>query len=349
MGIALIDTLSGQFRDVNPRYTEIASRSAQEMKATRWMDICHPDDETGAGEAGPACGAADLRLPDGSAHARPDGEVVWIVASLKAIDSEGSPHHLCSRSRTSPGQKQSEALIWQQANFDTFDQQPNRRMFLDRLQARCPEGRRDGTRIAILFIDLDHFKEVNDTLGHHQGDVLLVDAARRIGAYVRQSDTVARLGGDEFTVILPELREVDRVEAIAQNIIDSLRQPFQLGQERAFVSASIGITLYPDDAAGIEDLLSMPTRPCIRPRGGPQPLQLLHARPAVAALNRMRLTNDLRGALKGEQLKLYFQPIVHLATGHIHKAEALIRWEHPQRGMVNPLEFLPQAEREQLS
>ena len=345
MGIALIDTLSGQFRDVNPRYAEIAGRSAEEMKASRWMEVCHPDD---VGPEKEKLAQLAARQISGFRMAlrmlRPNGEVVWVDASLKAIDSDGTPHHLCMIEDITD-KKQSEALIWQQANFDTLTQLPNRRMFLDRLQHDVLKSRRDGTRIAILFIDLDHFKEVNDTLGHHQGDILLVDAARRIGACVRESDTVARLGGDEFTVILPDLSEVDRVEAIAQNIIDSLRQPFQLGQEQAFVSASIGITLYPDDAASIEDLLKHADQAMYAAKGAGRN-RFSYFTPAlqVAALNRMRLTNDLRGALKGEQLKLYFQPIVHLATGRIHKAEALLRWEHPQRGMVSPLEFIPLAE-----
>jgi len=146
-------------------------------------------------------------------------------------------------------------------------------------------------------------------------------------------------------VILPELAEVDRVEDIAQHIIDSLRMPFQLGQEQAFVSASIGITVYPDDAGNMEDLLKHADQAMYAAKGAGRN-RFSYFTPAlqVAALNRMRLTNDLRGALKGNQLKLYFQPIVHLQTGKVHKAEALIRWEHPQRGMVSPLEFIPLAE-----
>ncbi|MDO8439420.1 MAG: EAL domain-containing protein, partial [Telluria sp.] len=205
--------------------------------------------------------------------------------------------------------------------------------------------RDDGRRIAILFIDLDQFKEVNDTLGHHQGDILLVDAARRIRSCVRESDTVARLGGDEFTVILSELGEVSCVETIAQKILDVLQAPFQLGQEQAYVSASIGITLYPDDARDIDDLLKHADQAMYAAKGAGRN-RFSYFTPAlqVAALNRMRMTNDLRSALKGDQFRLYFQPIVHLKTGRIHKAEALIRWQHPQRGVVSPLEFIPLAE-----
>ncbi|MYN00978.1 EAL domain-containing protein [Pseudoduganella sp. DS3] len=345
MGIALIDSGSGQFRDVNPRYAEIAGRSAQEMRASRWLEICHPDDVGPEQEKMAQLAAQQISgFKMETRLVRPDGRIVWVEASINAVETESQPHHLCMIEDITE-KKETEALIWQQANFDTLTQLPNRRMFLDRLQHDILKSRRDGTRIAILFIDLDHFKEVNDTLGHHQGDVLLVEAARRIGACVRQSDTVSRLGGDEFTVILPELAEVDRVEGIAQHIIDSLRMPFQLGQEQAFISASIGITIYPDDAGNMDDLLKHADQAMYAAKGAGRN-RFSYFTPAlqVAALNRMRLTNDLRGALKGNQLKLYFQPIVHLQSGKVHKAEALIRWEHPQRGMVSPLEFIPLAE-----
>ncbi|MES2258776.1 MAG: EAL domain-containing protein [Pseudomonadota bacterium] len=347
MGIALIDTHSGQFRDINPRYLEIAGRTLDDMKACRWMDISHPDDVL----------AEQDQVAQLSAHRiagfklakrllRPDGSVVWVDASITALDTAATkqPHHLCMIEDVTE-KKQTETLIWQQANFDTLTQLPNRRMFHDRLEHALAKSRRDGSRIAILFIDLDHFKEVNDTLGHHQGDILLIDAARRISACVRESDTVARLGGDEFTVILGQMGEIGRVEAIAQHILDSLLAPFSLGQEQAFVSASIGITLYPDDAGNIEDLLKHADQAMYAAKGAGRN-RYSYFTPAlqVAALNRMRLTNDLRGALKGGQLELYFQPIVHLPTGRIHKAEALIRWRHPQRGMVNPIEFIPLAE-----
>ncbi|MCE3262021.1 MAG: diguanylate cyclase, partial [Pseudoduganella sp.] len=345
MGIALIDSGSGQFRDVNPRFAEIAGRSAQEMRASRWLEICHPDDKEPEQEKMTQLAAQQIPgFKMETRLVRPDGRIVWVEASINAVETESQPHHLCMIEDITE-KKETEALIWQQANFDTLTQLPNRRMFLDRLQHDILKSRRDSTRIAILFIDLDHFKEVNDTLGHHQGDVLLVEAARRIGACVRQSDTVSRLGGDEFTVILPELAEVDRVEDIAQHIIDSLRMPFQLGQEQAFVSASIGITVYPDDAGNMDDLLKHADQAMYAAKGAGRN-RFSYFTPAlqVAALNRMRLTNDLRGALKGNQLKLYFQPIVHLQSGKIHKAEALIRWEHPQRGMVSPMEFIPLAE-----
>ena len=346
MGIALLDSTTGQFRDVNPRYLEIAGRSADEVKASKWMDLSHPDDVEGE-----LLQMAQLNAGMSQGYKltkrliRPDGAAVWIAASIAAFETESAQSLHLRMIEDVTEKKEAEALIWQQANFDTLTQLPNRRMFLDRLAHDILKSQRDGLRIAILFIDLDHFKEVNDTLGHQQGDVLLIDAARRIGNCVRKSDTVARLGGDEFTVILSELDDVARVEAIAQNIIDSLLQPFALGQEQAFVSASIGITLYPDDALDIGDLLKHADQAMYAAKdAGRNRFSYFTPALQVAALNRMRLTNDLRSALKGNQLALYFQPIVHLSTGQIHKAEALIRWNHPARGMVSPLEFVPLAE-----
>jgi len=346
MGIALIDTVSGRFHDINPRYMEITGRSLAELKASTWMEILHPDDV-------PVRQTQIAQLREGRINGfkitlrvlRPDGAVAWVDAAIAAIDSAGGPPLHLTMIEDVTEKKQSEALIWQQANFDPLTQLPNRRMLQDRLEHAIVASRRDGSRIAILFIDLDHFKEVNDTLGHHQGDILLVDAARRIGACVRASDTVARLGGDEFTVILSGLEQTARVEQIAQAIIDSLRAPFTLGQEQAFVSASIGITLYPDDAACIDDLLKHADQAMYAAKDGGRN-RYAYFTPAlqVAALNRMRLTNDLRGALKGGQLELAFQPIVHLRTGRIAKAEVLLRWRHPQRGLVSPLEFIALAE-----
>ena len=347
MGIALIDSASGEFKDINPRYAQIAGRSFEEIKRSHWADITHPDDVSGeSAQMAQLNAGAIAGFKTTKRLLRPDGSLVWIDMSIAAVETEpnAQPLHLCMIEDVTE-KKKSEALIWQQANFDTLTQLPNRRMFHDRLEHDILKSRRDGLRIAILFIDLDRFKEVNDTLGHHQGDILLIEAAQRIRTCVRESDTVARLGGDEFTIILAELHEVARVEAIAQQILDLLQAPFQLGQEQAFVSASIGITLYPDDARDIGDLLKHADQAMYAAKdAGRNRFSYFTPALQVVALNRMRLTNDLRGALKGEQLRVYFQPIVHLKSGRIHKAEALVRWQHPQRGLVSPLEFIPLAE-----
>jgi diguanylate cyclase (GGDEF)-like protein/PAS domain S-box-containing protein len=347
MGIALIDAGSGEFRDVNQHFADIVGRTPADIRYRHWEDLTHPDDIANERAQLVLLKKNEIAgFKNSKRLLRADGSTVWIDLSVAGIENEskGQPYHLCMVEDVTE-KKKTEALIWQQANFDALTRLPNRRMFQDRLEYAILKSRRAGLRIAILFIDLDHFKEINDTLGHHQGDVLLMDAARRIQSCVRESDTVARLGGDEFTVVLSELDDMSRVDTIAQNVLNMLQAPFQLGDEQAFVSASIGITVYPDDARDIDSLLKNADQAMYAAKGaGRNRFSYFTPSLQVAAVNRMRLTNDLRGALKGGQFRLHFQPIVHLKTGRIHKAEALIRWEHPQRGMVSPLEFIPLAE-----
>ncbi len=236
-------------------------------------------------------------------------------------------------------------LIWRQANFDLLTGLPNRRMFYDRLEQEIKKAHRAGLLLALLFIDLDRFKEINDTLGHQTGDILLVEAAGRIVSCVRESDTVARLGGDEFTVILSELSEGNHAEKIAQNIIAKLVEPFVLGNEMAYVSASIGITFYPTDALDVEHLLRNADQAMyVAKNAGRNRFSYFTRSLQEKAQSRLRLLNDLRAALGADQFMLYFQPIVELATGRIVKAEALLRWTHPERGLVSPMDFIPLAE-----
>jgi diguanylate cyclase (GGDEF)-like protein len=271
-----------------------------------------------------------------------DGSMRWMRVRFKSlIDERGRKYKLTGVSQDITEKKSSEETIWQQANFDPLTDLPNRRMFQDRLEHEIKKSHRGRSQLALMFIDLDKFKEVNDTLGHDKGDILLREAARRITRCVRESDTVARLGGDEFTVILSELDDTSSVERIAQSIVDTLVAPFQLEEDVAFVSASIGITLYPNDAGNLEMLMSNADQAMYASKSaGRNRFSYFTHNLQEAALNRMHLINDLRFALSGNQFRLYYQPIVDLDSGVIHKAEALIRWQHPERGLINPAEFV---------
>jgi len=241
--------------------------------------------------------------------------------------------------------KKSEELIWEQANFDILTRLPNRGMFQDRLDQEIKKAHRAGLPMALMLIDLDRFKEVNDTLGHDIGDILLKEAAQRLCASVRETDTVARLGGDEFTVILSELHDTGSIERVTQSILRKLAEPFRLGIETVYISASIGITLYPEDATGIEVLLKNADQAMYAAkRLGRNRSSYFTPSMQEAAQARMRLASDLRGAIADDQFRLVYQPIVELASGTIHKAEALIRWQHPTRGPVDPVDFIPIAE-----
>ncbi len=196
-----------------------------------------------------------------------------------------------------------------------------------------------------MFLDLDHFKDVNDTQGHDTGDQLLVEAAQRIKECIRDSDTLARLGGDEFTVIFSELHNGRDVGPVAAKIISSLSKPFVLVGQEIVLSASIGIAVYPEDGLNNTELLKHADQALyVAKNEGRSCFRFFTRSMQEAAELRMHLTSDLRYALRERQFELFYQPIVDLANGAINKAEALIRWRHPSHGLVSPGVFIPIAE-----
>lgn len=241
--------------------------------------------------------------------------------------------------------KEADVLIWQQANFDTLTGLPNRHMFRNRLEQEIRKTNRSGSSIALVLLDLDCFKEVNDIYGHKIGDLLLKDAAQRLNRCVREVDTVARLGGDEFILILGGVNNPISINRVVRDILRKMADPFRLGDEVAYVSASIGVTFYPQDADDMEVLLSNADQAMYAAKNqGRNCFSYFTRALQEAAQTRMRLASDLRGALAGRQFQLYYQPIVNLASGYIHKAEALVRWHHPKLGLVNPAVFISIAE-----
>jgi len=277
---------------------------------------------------------------------RKSGEIYleWLTINT-VYDDQNKVRHRVATFSDITDQKHAEQTIWQQANFDSLTGLPNRHMFYERLEQEMKKSRRVGLPLALLFLDLDHFKDVNDTLGHCKGDLLLKEMAQRLLNCVRSTDTVARLGGDEFTIILAELQEQDSIERLAQDILCQLTKPFELAGEIAYVSVSIGITLYPEDTDDIDVLIKNADQAMYAAKDqGRNCRHYFTISMQEAALTRMRLINDLRNALAERQFWLAYQPIVELSTGFIHKAEALIRWQHPTRGLISPADFIPVAE-----
>jgi diguanylate cyclase (GGDEF)-like protein/PAS domain S-box-containing protein len=277
---------------------------------------------------------------------RKSGADMWAsVATNPIFDATGRYLGALALVSDITQQRASAERIWHQANYDELTGLPNRYMFMDRLRHEIRKADRTAAFLALLFIDLDHFKEVNDRLGHAMGDALLAEAARRIGACVRSTDTLARLGGDEFTVILSGLDRVGSVDRIAQSIIGTLAQPFKLGEESAEISASVGIALYPPDARELGDLLARADQAMYASKkAGRNRFSYFTPDLQEAALARQNIAGDLRRAITAQQFEIVYQPIISLKTGAVHKAEALLRWRHPTRGLLGPAEFIPFAE-----
>ena len=241
--------------------------------------------------------------------------------------------------------KQNEVRIWHQGNFDSLTGLVNRNLFSDRLSHALDCAKRSQTRVALLYIDLDGFKYVNDTLGHLVGDKLLQEASLRLVSHMRKSDTVARLGGDEFAILLPENNSTHDIEAVVNKILLTLAQPYHLEGRDSFVSASIGITIFPDDGNNAVTLMRKADSAMYRAKKkGRNNFQFFTSEIDDEAMRRKELEEELHTALKNGEFFLNYQPVIDMKTGGVNSAEALIRWNHPEKGIVSPMEFISLAE-----
>lgn len=253
-------------------------------------------------------------------------------------------------SSTSIERKHLERQLHDQACYDPLTKLPNRRLFMKRLREEIVKAERGQYELAVLFIDLDHFKEVNDHWGHQAGDELLEQASRRIQTCVRESDSVARLGGDEFVIILPEFGNSRFFERVARDIVTVMTRPFYHAEHSATVSASIGIAIFPLDAADPEALIHHADQAMYSAKQrGRNTYSICSAVESESERRRAQLLEDLPGALTKGQFDVHYQPILDVRGGRVVKAEALLRWYHPELGPVAPDEFLPLAEASEVS
>ncbi len=330
---------------VNPRMAAILGYRIEEMLAQPLGAFLDEEgrslmEKTMARRQQGSCAHHELKF------LRKDGSPAWTTASTHPIfDGGGSYIGALALVTDSGVRHESAAPRARQANYDALTGLPIRHMFMDRLCVDIKKADRNASFLALLCIDLDRFKDINDRLGHAKGDLLLMEASRRIAGCVRGSDTLARLGGDEFIVILAGLDHAGSVERIAQQMMEALAQPFELAGETAFSSASIGIALYPPDAGEPDQLVERADQAmhAAKSAGGHR---YSYVTPDLqeAALARQNMAGDLREALRLGQFDIVYQPIVSLQNGAVHRAEALLRWRHPTRGLLEPAEFLPFAE-----
>jgi len=241
--------------------------------------------------------------------------------------------------------KQAEERISYQDYYDDLTGLPNRKLFKDRLTQAFIEANRKNRLVGMMFMDIDHFKDVNDTLGHEVGDVLLKAAAKRLQGCLRPGDTVARFGGDEFAVVLADMGHIDDIIQVAQHIVDTFKEPFDVLGHEMFVTFSMGITLYPFDDDNVENLLRNSDSALYAAKASGRNCYRFYAASMTArTTERLALQAGLRRALDQGEFVLYYQPQLELQSHRIIGVEALVRWRHPEKGMVSPAEFIPIAE-----
>ena len=277
-------------------------------------------------------------------HRRKDGTMYPVDVTLQ-ISREHSPPCFVAIAQDISERKRAEDHIRRQASFDALTGLPNRTVFFDHMTMAIAGSSRYGKNFAVLFLDLDRFKDVNDSLGHIVGDELLKMVGERLKTSVRGIDTVARFGGDEFTIILPEISRGHDAAIIAEKILERLSTAFTIEDQDLFIGASIGITVYPNDASDEITLLrNADMAMYMAKEEGRNTYRFFSPEMSAKAIKRMQMEVDLRRALADDELVLFYQPIVSMSSGEVTGMEALLRWNHPQHGFITPDDFIPLAE-----
>ncbi|MCU0491755.1 MAG: EAL domain-containing protein [Chloroflexaceae bacterium] len=328
----------------SPAVQAILGYGPGEVTGTIPIDIIHPDDLPAAMGRGKIHDSGAITTTFRMRHKL--GHYIWIETSARAVCDpvSGAISEIVAVTRDIDERKAYEARIEQLAYFDPLTTLANRRRFNDSVQRALLDVGRQQVSLALLYLDLDRFKLVNDTLGHDAGDELLVMVANRLRSQLRSDDLLARLGGDEFAVLLPNLHETDEAARIAQRLIDQIRQPFSLRGHPIHLGVSVGIVCAPHNGTRFEDLLKFADIAMYQAKTEGD--RFIFFDPSLSAYNQdqLQLEAELRHAINSDSLTLYYQPILDLRNGAIVSVEALVRWNHPTRGLLLPGEFVPLAE-----
>ncbi len=344
-GIAITNA-EGTLISVNPAFTKITGYSASEAigKNPRILKSYHHDDVFYKNmwntllEKGQWQGEIWNRRKDGEAY------LEWLtIITIK--DGDGKPCNYVSVFRDITDIRQKEEHILHMAYHDPLTNLPNRLLFHDRLQQAISSALRHPKIIAIMFIDLDRFKIINDTLGHNVGDMLLQSVALRLKGAVRQNDTVSRLGGDEFVILLSEIEKAQDAALVAQKILHELSLSFTVYGHELNITASIGISVYPDDGNDVQTLMkNADTAMYHAKEHGKNAYQFYKENMNTVLFEHMLLENSLRRAIERNEFQVYYQPKIDMSSGKVSGMEALLRWQHSEIGLINPSQFIPIAE-----
>lgn len=338
-------SLKKQFLYLSPNYKDILGYEPASLIGKKVMDYIHPEDHpivlTGFNRAFEhlASGQFVYRF------VHHNGELRWFESTGKTYQTATGEIRGVFVSRDITERQRYEETIRHQAFHDALTGLPNRLLFKDRLNLAMAHAKRNKKMLAVLFLDLDRFKLINDTLGHAVGDQLLINVSERLVVNVREDDTVARLGGDEFTILLPEIGQIEGAATVAHKILEAVRKPLKVSNHELYISTSIGVVVYPSDGDDAEALLKNADTAMYRAKEkGRNNYQLYTPAMNAKAFERLAMENSLRRALEKNEFVVFYQPKVRIDTEEIIGMEALVRWQHPTRGLVSPGEFIPVAE-----
>ncbi|MDQ3804949.1 MAG: EAL domain-containing protein [Acidobacteriota bacterium] len=347
IGMAVVST-EGRWVQVNHSLCDIFGYPEQELLGEDFRRFTHGHDLASADEQFQQLVRGRISSHQTEVrYLHRQGREVWAHLGMSVVrDAQGHSLHVIFQIQDITDRKRAEEQLLHDAFHDALTGLPNRALFMDHVKMAIQRSRRSGGRLfAALFLDLDRFKIINDSLGHMVGDQLLVGLARRLEACLRPGDTVARLGGDEFVILLEELTGAEDVIEVARRVQEAVSQPFQIGGHEVFTTASIGIALSTSGYERAEEILRDADTAMYRAKmlGKKRHVifdQAMHDR----AMQLLQLETDLRRAIDRREFFLQYQPIVSLATGRICSFEALVRWQHPERGLISPADFVPLAE-----
>ncbi|UCC55930.1 MAG: EAL domain-containing protein [Gammaproteobacteria bacterium] len=343
--IYMFDTQSLRFLNINQSARDNLGYTMDELHDMTPLDIKSEYTHESFGNLiGPLLDGTKQRLKFETMHRRKDGSRYPVEVNLH-LSSHGNRQVFVAIILDITERYATQKQLNHMAHHDALTNLPNRVLFSDRLEHALQHHQRAGRQLALMFLDLDGFKKINDTLGHPAGDALLNQVAQRLLISARKGDTVARLGGDEFTMILEDLEKPGNVPEVARRILDSLARPFNVSGREVFLSASIGISMHPQDGDDVTALMKHADVAMFEAKkDGGNRYQFYLAEMTIAANKRLAMETDLRHALERDEFAVHFQPQVSLETNRIVGLEALLRWQHPQQGMVPPNVFIPIAE-----